>query len=63
MTARRHYAVTLTFVVDGVRYSVTQHYDDLGSLGRTVDSPCGCFGNKLRCHSSIACPWMAKRSA
>lgn len=63
MTARRRYTATQAFVVDGIRYSITKHYDDDGPLGRTVDSPCGCFGSQLRCHNTIACPWMAKRSA
>lgn len=43
--------------VEGISYTIN-HWE----MGRTVDSPCSCFGG-LRCHSTHACPWMAQRLA
>ena len=50
-------------IVDGIQYTVTRYYDAKGFAGTTVDSPCACFGSKMRCHSTEACPWLAKRKA
>lgn len=60
---RRRFTVKQTFVVEGIRYSVTRFFDEHGSLGRTVDTPCECFGSRMRCHSTDECPWVLARKA
>ena len=41
--------------VEGISYTIN-HWE----MGRTVDSPCSCFGG-FRCHSTHNCPWMEQR--
>lgn len=43
--------------IEGISYTI-HHWE----MGRTVDSPCSCFGG-FRCHSTHQCPWMQQRDA
>ena len=43
--------------INEISYTVFHWPDN----GRTVNSPCACYGNYYRVHSTDACPWVSKR--
>jgi hypothetical protein len=49
---------TEVVTVDGISYKV-HHWRGRGT---TVETPCSCFGSKMRAHSTENCPWLARRA-